>query len=117
MGLVTKDDGWCLTDEVWGQMETLLPLRKPHPLGCHNPRKPDRYDAAVFNLNHPRNQFLFGVAIRHRMRTNDSFGQSLVVLLEGIDGQTQNQQIKPSREIPRLCRGGSRSLTFRGVHR
>ena len=24
---------------------------------------------------------------------------------------------KPIREIPRLCRGGSRSLTFHGVHR
>jgi hypothetical protein len=24
---------------------------------------------------------------------------------------------KPIREIPRLCRGGSRSLTFAGVHR
>ena len=27
------------------------------------------------------------------------------------------RQLKPSREIPRLCRGGSRSLTFAGVHR
>ncbi|PIY00592.1 MAG: hypothetical protein COZ23_07480, partial [Hydrogenophilales bacterium CG_4_10_14_3_um_filter_58_23] len=26
-------------------------------------------------------------------------------------------QVKPLREIPRLCRGGSRSLTFAGVHR
>ncbi len=25
--------------------------------------------------------------------------------------------VKPIREIPRLCRGGSRSLTFAGVHR
>jgi transposase len=23
-------------------MEPLLPARKPHPLGCHNPRVPDR---------------------------------------------------------------------------
>lgn len=42
MGLVTKDDGWRLTDKVWKQIEPLLPPRKPHPLGCHNPRSPDR---------------------------------------------------------------------------
>lgn len=42
MGLVTKDDGWRLTDEVWERIEPLLPVRKPHPLGCHNPRVADR---------------------------------------------------------------------------
>ena len=42
MGLVTKDDGWRLTDDVWTRIEALLPPRKPHPLGCHNPRTPDR---------------------------------------------------------------------------
>ena len=42
MGMVKKDDGWRLPDEVWAQMEPLLPPRKPHPLGCHNPRVPDR---------------------------------------------------------------------------
>ena len=42
MGLITKDDGWRLTDDVWEQIEPLLPPRKPHPLGCHNPRSPDR---------------------------------------------------------------------------
>ena len=42
MGLVTKDDGWRLTDETWARMEPLLPPRKAHPLGCHNPRVPDR---------------------------------------------------------------------------
>jgi len=42
MGLVTKDDGWRIPDELWEQMEPLLPLRKPHPWGCHNPRVPDR---------------------------------------------------------------------------
>lgn len=26
-------------------------------------------------------------------------------------------RLKPIRESPRLCRGGSRSLTFAGVHR
>jgi putative transposase len=42
MGLVLKDDGWRIPDEVWAQMEPLLPERPPHPLGCHNPRVPDR---------------------------------------------------------------------------
>lgn len=42
MGLVTKDDGWRLNDKLWKQIESLLPERKPHPLGCHNPRVPDR---------------------------------------------------------------------------
>ncbi|MBP1152546.1 transposase [Methylocaldum sp. RMAD-M] len=42
MGLVTKDDGWRIPDELWERMEPLLPPRKPHPLGCHNPRVPDR---------------------------------------------------------------------------
>jgi len=42
MGLVAKDDGWRIPDEVWAQMEPLLPERPPHPLGCHNPRVPDR---------------------------------------------------------------------------
>lgn len=42
MGLVTKDDGWRLSDKLWKQIEPLLPARKAHPLGCHNPRVPDR---------------------------------------------------------------------------
>lgn len=42
MGLVAKDDGWRIPDRLWEQMEPLLPERKPHPLGCHNPRVPDR---------------------------------------------------------------------------
>lgn len=42
MGLVTKDDGWRLSDKLWEQIEHLLPARKAHPLGCHNPRVPDR---------------------------------------------------------------------------
>lgn len=42
MGLVSKDDGWRIPDELWERMEPLLPPRKPHPLGCHNPRVPDR---------------------------------------------------------------------------
>jgi transposase len=42
MGLVIEDDGWRIPDEVWVQLEPLLPERPPHPLGCHNPRVPDR---------------------------------------------------------------------------
>ena len=42
MGLIKQDDGWRLPDEVWQQMQPLLPARKPHPLGCHNPRVSDR---------------------------------------------------------------------------
>ena len=42
MGLVERDDGWRIPDALWSQVEPLLPRRKPHPLGCHNPRVPDR---------------------------------------------------------------------------
>jgi len=42
MGLVSKDDGWRISDALWERMEPLLPSRKLHPLGCHNPRVPDR---------------------------------------------------------------------------
>src|SRR5947199_843881 len=42
MGLVVEDDGWRIPDRVWAQMEPLLPPRPVHPLGCHNPRVPDR---------------------------------------------------------------------------
>lgn len=42
MGLLTRDDGWRLPDEVWERMVPLLPPRPSHPLGCHRPRVPDR---------------------------------------------------------------------------
>lgn len=42
MGLVTKDDGWRIPDKLWNQMEPLLPPRKKHRFGGHNPRVPDR---------------------------------------------------------------------------
>jgi len=42
MGLLTRDDGWRIPDEVWARMERLLPPPPPHPLGCHRPRVPDR---------------------------------------------------------------------------
>lgn len=42
MGLVSRDDGWRLPDWLWERMAPLLPSRPEHPLGCHNPRVPDR---------------------------------------------------------------------------
>jgi transposase len=42
VGLVSKDDGWRIPDWLWARLEPLLPPRKQHPLGCHNPRVPDR---------------------------------------------------------------------------
>jgi len=42
MGLVVKDDGWRIPDWLWAELEPLLPERPAHPLGCHNPRVPDR---------------------------------------------------------------------------
>jgi transposase len=45
-------DKWRIPDELWKQIEPLLPPRKPHPLGCHNPRVDDRraMDAIFFVL-------------------------------------------------------------------
>ena len=47
-----SDDGWRLPDAVWAKMELQLPPRPKHPLGCHNPRVPDRaaMDAIFFVL-------------------------------------------------------------------
>ena len=42
MGLVVRDDGWRIPDWLWAELEPLLPERPAHPLGCHNPRVPDR---------------------------------------------------------------------------
>src|SRR3954454_5838415 len=52
MGLVDRDDGWRMRDWLWGRGEPLLPPRPGHPLGCHNPRVPDRaaLDAIFFVL-------------------------------------------------------------------
>jgi transposase len=46
------DDGYRLPDALWARMAPLLPPRPPHPLGCHNPRTPDRkaMDAILFVL-------------------------------------------------------------------
>ena len=52
MGLVVKDDGWRIPDELWAEMQPLIPPGKPHPLGCHRPRVDDRrtMDAILFVL-------------------------------------------------------------------
>jgi transposase len=42
MGLVERDDGWRIPDVFWAQIEPLLPAGREHPLGCHNPRVPNR---------------------------------------------------------------------------
>jgi transposase len=51
-GTPVRDDGWRLPDELWARMAPLLPERPRHPLGCHNPRVPDRAarDAIFFVL-------------------------------------------------------------------
>jgi transposase len=52
MGQMIQDSGWRVPDELWEQMVVLLPPRPRHPLGCHNPRVPDRaaMDAIFFVL-------------------------------------------------------------------
>ena len=49
---VAYDDKWRIPEDLWGRIESLLPPRKPHPLGCHNPRVDDRkaMDAIFFVL-------------------------------------------------------------------
>jgi transposase len=43
MGLVSRDDGWRMPDWLWERVEPLLPVPvDKHPLGCHNPRVPNR---------------------------------------------------------------------------
>lgn len=53
MGMVKQNDCWRLPNEVWQQMEPLLPPpRKAYLLGCHNPRVSDcsAMNAIVFVL-------------------------------------------------------------------
>ena len=54
MGKLKHNDEWRLPDEMWDQIEPLLPPRKPHPLGCHRPRVSDRkaMDAMVVCTAH-----------------------------------------------------------------
>lgn len=45
---------FIISDTLWARLEPLLPMHtpKPHPLGCHRPRVPDReaLDAIFFVL-------------------------------------------------------------------
>lgn len=43
---------WRTPDGLWAEIQPLLPPRKPHPLGGHNPRVDDRraMDAIFFRL-------------------------------------------------------------------
>jgi transposase len=43
---------WRTPDVLWAEIAPLLPPRKAHPLGCHNPRVDDRraMDAIFFRL-------------------------------------------------------------------
>lgn len=52
MSTRTNRDRWSIPDELWAKMEPLLPSPKAHPLGCHNPRVPNRraMDAIFFVL-------------------------------------------------------------------
>jgi len=47
-----RKNAYRVSDALWAKIERLLPPRKPHPLGCHNPRVPDRQamDAIFFVL-------------------------------------------------------------------
>lgn len=49
---VPEDDGWRISDELWAKIAPFIPPGKPHPLGCHNPRVPDRaaLDGILFVL-------------------------------------------------------------------
>lgn len=42
MGLVERNDKWRISDALWKQIKPLLPPRKKHRFGGHNPRIPDR---------------------------------------------------------------------------
>ncbi len=37
-----SQEKYLISDELWAKIEPLLPASPPHPLGCHNPRVPDR---------------------------------------------------------------------------
>ena len=52
VGLVAKDDGWRMPDALWALIEPVLPARKAHRFGGHNPRVPDReaMEAILFVL-------------------------------------------------------------------
>ncbi|APR87973.1 hypothetical protein A7982_13322 [Minicystis rosea] len=42
-----------MPDALWAEMEPLLPPRKRHPLGCHNPRVQDRKATSKTSSSRP----------------------------------------------------------------
>src|SRR3982750_4512944 len=48
-----SSEKWFIPDELWAKIEPLLPEPKPHRLGGHNPRVPDRsaMNAIFFRLH------------------------------------------------------------------
>jgi transposase len=52
MGLVTKDDGWRIPEELWEKIQPLLPAAKAHRFRGHNPSVCPRsaMDAILFVL-------------------------------------------------------------------
>src|SRR3954464_14053377 len=52
MGQMIQDSGWGNPGALWEQMVWVLPPPPRHPVGCHNPRVPDRaaMDAIFFVL-------------------------------------------------------------------
>ena len=70
MGLVDRDDGWRIPDWLWERIEPLLPERPAHPLGCHNPRVPDRsaMDAILLVLSATPTGALAAGSCRHVTR-------------------------------------------------
>lgn len=53
MGLATRHDGWRLSDELWAQIQPLIPKHvTTHPLGTHRRRIDDRVamEAILFIL-------------------------------------------------------------------
>ena len=93
MGLVTKGGNWRLDDKLWKRMSPLLPARKPHPLGCHNPRIPDRdaMNAILFVLHTGRDRHLlvqFGLSAFSGM---DGSRGLRSLLAQGIDAARRTQ--------------------------
>jgi hypothetical protein len=82
MGVAAKDDGWRISDKPWQQIEPLLSPRKPHPLGCHNPRVPDRkaMNAIFFVLR-------TGLPLERPERHRHLLLQLGIPALSGMDGR------------------------------
>ena len=96
MGLVVKDDGWRIPDRVWVLMEPLLPARPWHPLGCHNPRVPDRDAMNAILLVLRR-----GDAVERAQRNRD---------LQLLVGVSSLSRVGRRRRVPRVLATGAARL-------